>query len=345
VKLAHGRRDLRKRHPLVLSRGAVTGSTNVFVALSHDGVTGRGEAAPNGVTGDTADSIESGIEGCRAAIEAAVPATVAEVGELVAGCASPAARAALEVAALDWLGQSHDLPLWRLLGLDGAVRPRTSITVGLGEPEEVAVRAKDVTAAWAPDAVKVKLGSPAGPAVDRAIVSAVADVIPDGTEIWVDANAGWTVTTARDVIPALVAAGVTVIEQPLPPHRPGALPELLELAGPARVYLDESIHRSEDVEVAVGRVHGVNVKLMKSGGITEALRTIAAARAAGLEVMLGCMGETSLAITAAAHLSSLADRIDLDSNLNLEPDPFVGATWYGGRLRLPAGAGLGVSAR
>lgn len=345
MRLSLGTRMLHKRQPLVLSRGTVLGSTNVFVTVTHDGLTGRGEAAPNGVTGDTADGILGAIEAVRAVVEAAVPDEVDEVGRLVAGCTSAAARAGLEIALLDWLAQRRGLPLWKVLGLDGAHVPRTSITVGLGDPARVADRARAVCETWAPDAVKVKLGGPAGIAADRAIVAAVAAAVPDGTEVWVDANGGWTPAAAKKVLPDLVASGVTMVEQPLPASRPGPLAELVERAAPARVYLDETIHRADDVAIAAGRVHGVNVKLMKCGGITEALRIVAAARAAGLEVMLGCMGESSLAITAAAHLGSLADRVDLDSNLNLDPDPFVGARWEDGHLALPAGAGLGVGLR
>jgi len=160
----------------------------------------------------------------------------------------------------------------------------------------------------------------------------------------VDANEGWTLEGAQARLEWLESMGVELVEQPLPA---GQIEEMRELrrVSSLPLFADESVHRATDIPRLAGAFDGINIKLMKCGGIAEARRMIAVARAHGMQVMLGCMVESSLAITAAAHLSPLVDHADLDGNLLIKDDPFVGVTVRGGRLLLPEEPGLGARPR
>ena len=162
--------------------------------------------------------------------------------------------------------------------------------------------------------------------------------------IRIDANAGWTADQAVEMVRRLAEFDVELVEQPLPPGSPGDWRRVRE-AAPMPIIADESVLTSSDVPAMAGLVDGVNIKLMKCGGIREALRLIHTARAHGMSVMIGCMIESSVAITAAAHLSPLADYADLDGNLLISNDPFSGAAVRQGCLVLPEGPGIGVTPR
>jgi L-alanine-DL-glutamate epimerase-like enolase superfamily enzyme len=174
----------------------------------------------------------------------------------------------------------------------------------------------------------------------------VLSAVRDATDrpIRVDANEGWTPADARERLDWLAGLGVELVEQPLPADQIEET-RALRKTSVLPFYADESVHVAEDIPRLAGAFDGINIKLMKCGGIAEALRMIAVARAHGMKVMLGCMIESSLAITAAAHLSPLVDTADLDGNLLLESDPFAGATVTDGRLVLPEEPGLGVTPR
>jgi L-alanine-DL-glutamate epimerase-like enolase superfamily enzyme len=222
-----------------------------------------------------------------------------------------------------------------MLGLDPTRTPRTSFTIGLDTPEVVARKVREASAY---PILKVKMGA----ADDRAVLSAVRDATD--RPIRVDANEGWTPADARERLDWLAGLGVELVEQPLPADQVEET-RALRKTSVLPFYADESVHVAEDIPRLAGAFDGINIKLMKCGGIAEALRMIAVARAHGMKVMLGCMIESSLAITAAAHLSPLVDTADLDGNLLLERDPFAGATVTNGRLVLPEEPGLGVTPR
>jgi len=186
--------------------------------------------------------------------------------------------------------------------------------------------------------LKVKMGADG----DREVLAAVRDTTRQ--RIRVDANEGWTPESAGERLEWLAKIGVELVEQPLPADRIEET-RALRRRSPIPFYADESVHQAADIPRLVGAFDGINVKLMKCGGLAEAMRMIAVARAHGLKVMLGCMIESSLAITAAAHLSPLVDTADLDGNLLVRDDPFEGATVEGGRLVLPNRPGLGVVPR
>ena len=188
--------------------------------------------------------------------------------------------------------------------------------------------------------LKLKLGSPGGISADQAMLMAVREEAPDPT-LYVDANGGWSLEEAIAMCNWLPSVGVKYVEQPLPRGEEKSLPELKERS-PLPIFVDESCLTSYDIPQLAGCVHGINIKLMKAGGLTEVMRMIHTARAYGLQVMFGCYSDSSLANTAAAHLSPLADYLDLDSHLNLIDDPFTGVVLKEGRVVPNDKPGLGV---
>ncbi|HEU5040647.1 MAG TPA: dipeptide epimerase, partial [Gemmatimonadales bacterium] len=248
---------------------------------------------------------------------------------------NPAARAALSAALHDLVGKRLGVPLYRLWGLDPAKAPRSTFTIGIDTPAKM--KAKVLEAAEYP-ILKVKLGT------DRDVE--ILRTIRDATdrEIRVDANCGWTVKQAIAMLPVLREFGVTVLEQPLPPDQLDGLARIAARAD-IPVIADESCRTAADIPPLVGKVDGINIKLAKCGSLREAIRMIAVARAHGMLVMVGCMIESSIGITAAAHFTPLVDIVDLDGAALLANDPFVGAGIDGGQVSLPDGPGLGLGRR
>jgi L-alanine-DL-glutamate epimerase-like enolase superfamily enzyme len=247
----------------------------------------------------------------------------------------PAAEAAIDMALRDLAGKRLGIPLYELLGLDPRDAPPTSFTIGMDRPEVMAER---VAAAAEFEILKIKLGGDE----DRAILEAVRS--STDRPIRVDANEGWTLDDARSRLEWLAEMGVELVEQPLPAEQLAETRALRRLS-PVPLFADESVHRAADIPRLAEAFDGINIKLMKCGGLGEALRMIAVARAHGMRIMLGCMVESSLAVTAAAHLSPLVDHADLDGNLLVANDPFVGVRVEAGRLVLPEAPGLGVRPR
>jgi L-alanine-DL-glutamate epimerase-like enolase superfamily enzyme len=253
------------------------------------------------------------------------------------GLAGPApARCALELALYDRIGRARGLPLWRLLGLP-VPKPRpTSFTIAIDTPEAMARMARDLADF---PVIKVKLG---GDGEDETRLAAIREARPDA-RLRIDANAGWTYAQAQDYLTRLEPYDLEMIEQPL---AKGEIEKmgLLQSQTSIPIVADESVQTMEDVaRLADAGVGGVNIKLMKTGGLTPALRLIRLARERGMRVMLGCMVETSLGVTAMAHLLGLADWFDLDGPMLISNDPFDGITYTGGALiNLPDRPGIGV---
>lgn len=241
----------------------------------------------------------------------------------------------------DWLGRRTGLPVWRLLGADLDRIPCTSLTIGILSPGEAARRAQELQAAGA-RCLKVKLGSPEGIAADRAMLAAVRQAVRPDMALRVDANGGWSARACERMLPWLADQGVELVEQPLPAGQEARLAEV-RADSPVPLFADESCRTAEDAARLAGLVDGVNLKLMKAGGVREGLRLIHTARAHGLRVMIGCMSESSLGISAAAALGAFADFLDLDSHLNLAQDPFHGLRWEEGRVVPSLAPGLGVA--
>ncbi len=264
-----------------------------------------------------------------------LPETPAEIEEWLDEGGPPAARAALDLALYDSIGLTHNLPLYKLLNLPYPSGLPTSFTIAIDSPEAMAEQA-----AAHPEfpIIKIKLGSED----DLTRLRFVREARPDA-RLRVDANAGWSFEDALHYIPSLEALDVEMIEQPLGIHEIEAMGELQKNT-PISLVADESVRSLADIEkLAKAGVAGVNLKLMKAGGLTPTLRMLNRARELGLKVMLGCMVETSLGTTAMAHLCGMAEWIDLDAPLLIANDPFEGITYDKNlRIRVPERPGLGV---
>lgn len=245
---------------------------------------------------------------------------------------SAAARAAIDIALHDRWGQRLGQPLYRLFGLNPARTPLTSFTIAMDEPAIMGQRAREANL----PILKIKLGS----ADDEAMMAAIRSATP--AKLRVDANAGWTREQAAQLIPRLRQYDIEFVEQPLPAGDMDGLRWLRAQHLGVPIFVDESVKTARDVAAHAGAVDGVVIKLMKTGGLREALRAIAVARAHDLQVMLSCMVESSVGVTAAAHIAALCDLLDLDGPLLVENDPFTGLQYDGARLRLPGRPGLGV---
>ena len=325
---------LNLRTTFRVAHGASDQRHNVVVRLTQDGVTGSGEAAAVFYYGDTQDSLMTYLR------------TVPDLGSdpfaldsildrLPAG--PPAAKAAVDIALHDLCGKKLGQPLYRLFGLTPSPLPETSFTIGIDAPEIMAERASQSGY----PIIKIKVGTEHDEAVVRSIRQAT------NARLRVDANAGWSREQALDLIPRLSEYDLELVEQPLPVKDEEGyfwLKQKLRQQGvKTPIFADESVRTSRDVVKLAGALDGVVVKLMKTGGLREALRCIHTARAHDLQIMLSCMIETSLSVTAAAHLAPLCDYLDLDGPLLIANDPFQGVRYNGAQLTLPDGPGLGIT--
>lgn len=328
---------LRTRHPFIIARGGQSDYRTVMVrVIDDDGMEGWGEAAATRFYGETLETVM-----------AALPVYASQLGDdphqldeierrlELALARNAAARVAISSALHDLVAKRLGLSLARYWGLDPARAPQSTFTIGLDTAEMI--RKKVAEAAEYP-VLKIKLGTDRDVEVLRTIREAT------DRELRVDANCGWTAVQAIRMLPVLEEFGVTVLEQPV---APGDLDGLARIRAHARIPLiaDESCVTSADIPRLVGRVDGINIKLAKCGSLREARRMVAIARAHGMMVMIGCMIESSLGITAAAHLTPLVDVVDLDGAALLSEDPFRGATIAGGQVRIPDRPGLGVERR
>jgi L-Ala-D/L-Glu epimerase len=314
----------------VISREAQDTADVVHVEIRHGDVSGFGEAAPIERYDESAESAIAYVEEHADAL-GDDPFALDEIESRLPP-REWAARSALDAALHDLQGKLTRLPVWRLLGLrrEG---PPSSWTIWLGDPDDMARRAEQ---AGRFRRLKLKLGARDGRDVERVrAVRSVTDV-----PLQVDVNEYWTLDEAIDALPQLGELGVEYCEQPLPAGDPDGA--RLKTESPIPIYVDEDCHRLGDVAECAERAHGINIKLAKSGGIREAVRMAHAARALGLGVMLGCMIESGLGISAGAQVASLCDHVDLDGNLLLSDDPWPGVDFRDG-VQVPSDQpGLGV---
>jgi L-Ala-D/L-Glu epimerase len=339
---------VNKRFALTISRGTTAQTTNLFVRVEHDGIEGWGEASPFSVgeAPQTTESISRSLQRITPLLAPYSPLERQKIDRILADSQIPsAARSALDLALHDWMGKFAGLPLWQMWGLDRDRIVPTSVTIGISTPAVAHERVKSWLA-LSPEiqVLKVKLGSPAGIAADQAMLLEVKAAAPHIAKISIDANGGWSVSDAIKMADWLAEQGITYIEQPLPK---GQEADLLKLyyTSPLPIFADESCFDSRDIPKLADRVHGINIKLNKCGGLSEALRMIHTAKSFGLQIMFGCYSDSTLMNTALSHLSPLADYLDLDSHLNLVDDPFLGASFHNGRVVPSTKPGIGVTVR
>lgn len=325
--------DLHTVFEFRIAHGSRRAHRNTLVRIEHDGLEGLGEAAPSHYYGETSATVEAALAEWAPHLgddPFALDALEQRLDAALQGNA--AARAGLEMAVHDWIGKKLGRPTWQLLGLDPARTPRSCVTLGMAGPDEME-RKLDTVKDF--PILKVKLGGPGDVENLRRIRARYRG------KLQVDANTAWSAADAVRVLREIEPLEIELVEQPVPR---GDLDGLawVRARSPIPVFADESAHTLADVGRLAGRVDGVNLKIMKTGGIREMQRMIHAARAHGMKVMLGSMIETSLALSAAAQLAPLVDYLDLDGHWLLANDPFDGAPRERGEIRLGSRPGLGV---
>jgi L-alanine-DL-glutamate epimerase-like enolase superfamily enzyme len=330
--------ELHLRHAWTISRGTSHTKKNGLLTIGCEGIVGFGEAASNVRYGQNYDLAMAAFERIAHACKGLHPMEHREWLDRAESLCGPSSEvvAALDMALWDWKGKKLGEPVWRLLGMVGDPDrvAKTSYSIGIDSPEMLKSK---IEAAGAFDILKIKLGFPG----DDALLSAVRGMTQ--ATLRVDANEGWSsVGEALDRIDACRRIDVELVEQPLPASDRSGLQAVFERS-PLPIVADESSRTILDLADCASAFHGVNIKLSKCGGITRAVEMATAARAAGLDVMLGCMIESSLGIAAALALAPLAKWLDLDGNLLIAEDPFSGLEIQTDRWQLPAAPGLGVA--
>jgi L-alanine-DL-glutamate epimerase-like enolase superfamily enzyme len=317
-----------------ISRGSRTTQAVVQLEIEHKGRVGRGEASPVSYHGESAASATEFLSEAVPQLIGDDPFGLEDIGSRLEDVEGQAgAKAAVDAALHDWIGKRLGLPVWRLLGLSPHA-PATSYTIGIDTIDGTRDR---VRRARGFRALKVKVGG----AEDLARLEAVSH--ESTAPMRVDANEGWTLELARELMPALVELGVEFIEQPFPADDLESFRALREITPRPPIVIDEGCQDLSDVAPVAEYAEGINVKLAKSGGIREAVRMIHAARALGLHVMLGCMIESQLGVAPAAAIASLADWTDLDGHLLLAEEPFTGLRLIDGRVLPNDEPGLGLT--
>lgn len=328
---------LELRHAFTIATNSRTSTPAMLVEVGQDGVVGYGEAAMPPYLSETQETaaaflarVDLGKFSDPFQLEEILPA----IDALAPG--NTAAKAAVDIALHDWIGKKLGAPWFRLWGIDPQKAPVTSFTIGIDTPEIVRQKTRE---AGAYKILKVKLGREN----DREMIETIRDVTDK--PITVDANQGWAKRDeALRMIEWLATRGVVFIEQPMPKAQLDDTAWLHERS-PLPLIADENCQRLADVAAMRGVFDGINIKLMKCTGLREAHKMITLARALGLKVMLGCMTETSCAISAAAQLSPLVDWADLDGAVLIKNDLFDGAVIVDGKITLPDRPGIGVKKR
>jgi len=326
---------LKLTNPFTIARGTRTHYDSVILELEHEGVVALGEAVPTERYGENVEKVEAALSSIDFDSEPFdEPFLIEDIDESCRNNSlmTPSAIAAVNIAYWDLLGKLMNKPLYKLWGLNPVKSLISTFTIGI---DEIAVIKKKVREAERYPILKVKQGLEN----DRKIITAIRELTDK--VIRVDANEGWGKEEALEKINWLAGRNVEFVEQPLPAEKLDDSAWLKERS-PLPIVADESSITTGDIPKIAHAFHGINIKLMKCGGPTEALKMIHTARSYGLKVMLGCMCESSIAIGAAAHLSPLADWADLDGNLLLSNDPYSGIDVVDGKLLLPDKPGIGV---
>lgn len=324
------------KHTWTISRNSSDYKDNVFVKIEKDGVVGYGEAAPNVRYGEDNKKTTDRINSVKKLILDYDLWQFAELKEEIFKAITDqnCARCALDIAIMDWVGKKLNVPLYKFFGANKNKTPLTSFSIGIDTPEIIKQK---VLEAEKYKILKIKVGKEN----DAEIMNTVRSVTDK--PIRVDANEGWKKKEiALEKAKWLKDMGVEFIEQPMPSNMIEETKWLRDRIDMPLVA-DEAVKTASDIPMLAQAYDGINIKLMKAGGVQEAMRMIHLAKAMNMKIMLGCMIESSIAITAAAHLSPFVDWADLDGNLLIRDDPFQGVTVAKGKLMLNDEVGLGTS--
>ena len=325
--------NLPLKHPFKIARGEETVAHTALIRVRSGSQEGIGEATPIERYNESVESISAYFEAYRTPVNDPY-----QLQTLIDPSIPPAARAGFDLALHDLIGKDLGKPLFALLGLDPSKTPVTSFTIGIADPETTLLKLAEI---GDHPVLKVKLGL--GSADEQVQTIAMIRERYTGT-IRIDANEGWDVESAIAILTKLGRYEIEFCEQPIPAGSPEGLRAVRERS-PIPIVTDEDSMDASDLPRLYGCVDGINVKLAKCGGIRGALEMIHTARALGMKVMLGCMVESAIAATAAAHISPLVDWADIDGPFLTKDDPFTGVTYDRGKLILPDAPGLGVRER
>ena len=331
---------LKKKYPLQISRGIKDQSVNVFLKIKDENYTAWGESAPGkSENAETAEIVKHHLQNFistdikrksiyelyNRSLEMNIP---------------PCAYASLDMAMWDLKAKKANKPLYKYLDLPKPTQP-TSVTIGINPVDIIRERIPVILKDNKFKSLKVKLGNPLGIDADKEMFNEVYKISKNyNVKLRVDANGGWDVNQTLEMMNWLSKREVDYIEQPL---KEGCESDLKYIFDNRKmpIYLDESCRYAKQIPLWAKNVDGVNLKLMKCGGITEGLKIINTARAHGLKTMIGCMSESSVSIAASASISGIIDYIDLDSHYNLNPDPSTGTNLTNGITSVSENPGHG----
>ena len=335
MKLSWEPYELQLRHVFTVASYSRTTTPDVQVKIEYDGFTGYGEASMPPYLGQTVQSVCSFLEKVDLS-QFADPFCIDDILTYVDSLSpgDTAAKAAVDIALHDLVGQLLGQPWYRIWGLDAAKAPDTTFTIGIDTADVVREKTRECASQF--NILKVKVGLEN----DMEMIRAIRDVTM--LPLAVDANQGWKDREkALEEIFWLKEQGIVMVEQPMPKERIDDNAWLTERS-PLPIFADEAIQRLKDIPSIKGAYTGINIKLMKCTGMREAWKMANYAHAEGMRVMVGCMTETSCAVTAAAQLSPIVDFADLDGNLLISHDRFRGMEVVNGKITLPDRPGLGL---
>lgn len=334
MKLSVETVDLELKHTFTIARGSEDVVTSVITTIEHEGLRGYGEASPNSYYSQTPETVTEALREVAPIIEGsrpgAYPELLRQLRDRLDG--NRAALCAADLALHDVLGKRRGKPIYKMLGVESPRAPLSSFTIGISSIDHMREKVREARKF---PILKIKLGTDR----DLDIVRAIRE--ETNATLRIDANCGWDVGQTITMSRELAELGVEFIEQPLPAERLEEMEEVYrESALP--VFADENSVTVDDIPSLVGRFHGINIKLVKCGGIAEAMKMVEVARTHDLQIMLGCMIESSAGISAAAHVAPLVDAVDLDGAILITNDPFRGVENQYGQLVFPNRPGLGL---
>ncbi len=335
MKLSFKPYVLEMKHTFTVAEFSRNSTPDVLTQIDYEGITGYGEASMPPYLGESIATVTKFLQKVNLE-QFSDPFRIDDILSYVDSIeeGNSAAKASIDIALHDLIGKIVNQPLYKLWGLNPTKTPYTSFTIGIGKPDVVRLKTKEAIGF---KILKVKLGR----GNDKQMINSVREIT--NVPVYVDVNQGWkNRSKALEMIYWLKEKGVAFVEQPMPKTQVDDMAWLTEHS-PLPTMADEAFQRLPDIIHKIKGVYsGINVKLMKSTGLYEAHKMITVARALGMKVMIGCMTESSCGVSAASQLSPLVDWSDLDGNLLIKNDPFVGMKVIGGKVTLNGWPGIGV---